>query len=398
MFTTSLCGPAIIYIGFSLIQIIIDIYKGVYNNAFIKFIVMIILSTVINILCNLGYTVIAWFFVFIPIVMMTIVSTLLFKVFGTNPDKKDLRSKVVDASNNDKINDLDDLHLSGRNLLNQQKYALYYDKFNSVERVDRDVIRKRLYDKIDDVYDLESESKETKYDLSNNPIKFYLANSFLNTFGENYFFQRIISSKLFNDIFTYNNYNLNDILNNYNNKPYTSSYKDLDIRADNMNGSDFTSYSDMYNDNYLLDGELLYRQNKFNSVKRELQKSNPNVSAAYINKVIERRWNNLSAAEQETWNKTAEKNNSSNNKTYNPDNLERYRKTLDTTYRSSLNKNANNEPCPVNETPQSFKNKTGLNCYEVCAPGKERNSLGMCVRPCPSGKERKIINGECQDI
>ena len=42
MFTSSLCAPAIVYIGFSLIQIIIDVYKGVFNNAFIKFVVMII--------------------------------------------------------------------------------------------------------------------------------------------------------------------------------------------------------------------------------------------------------------------------------------------------------------------------------------------------------------------
>ena len=40
------------------------------------------------------------FFVFIPIIMMTIVSTLLLQTFGTSPDTNYMSSKVVDASEN----------------------------------------------------------------------------------------------------------------------------------------------------------------------------------------------------------------------------------------------------------------------------------------------------------
>ena len=36
-----LCGPAILYIGFSLTQIILDIFQEMYNTAFLKFMVMI---------------------------------------------------------------------------------------------------------------------------------------------------------------------------------------------------------------------------------------------------------------------------------------------------------------------------------------------------------------------
>ena len=81
MFTSSLCGPAILYIGFSLIQIIIDLYKNLFSAAFIKIIVMLILALTINVLCEMGLQVIAWFLVFIPITMMTIISTLLLNVF-----------------------------------------------------------------------------------------------------------------------------------------------------------------------------------------------------------------------------------------------------------------------------------------------------------------------------
>ena len=42
----------------------------------------------------------------------------------------------------------------------------------------------------------------------------------------------------------------------------------------------------------------------------------------------------------------------------------------------------NNQPCPINETKNSYKNKTGLDCYEVCPPGKARYSDNKCVRHC----------------
>ena len=38
-----LCPPAILYLGFSLTQIIIDTFKGFYNTAFFKSIVMVII-------------------------------------------------------------------------------------------------------------------------------------------------------------------------------------------------------------------------------------------------------------------------------------------------------------------------------------------------------------------
>ena len=39
-----LCAPAILYVGFSLTQIIIDTFKGFYDVAFFKSIVMIVFT------------------------------------------------------------------------------------------------------------------------------------------------------------------------------------------------------------------------------------------------------------------------------------------------------------------------------------------------------------------
>ena len=95
MFITGLCGPGLVYIGFSLIQIFIDIYNGVMNMAFLKFIIMIVFTLIINILCDLGFSVIAWILVFIPIIMMTVISTLLLQVFGLDSENPKINSKKI---------------------------------------------------------------------------------------------------------------------------------------------------------------------------------------------------------------------------------------------------------------------------------------------------------------
>jgi hypothetical protein len=81
---TTICPPAMIYIVFSITQIIIDIVKGLYNTAFMKFIVMTIIGFLLNILCLGGLGIISWIIVFIPFVLMTIITALLLYAFGLN--------------------------------------------------------------------------------------------------------------------------------------------------------------------------------------------------------------------------------------------------------------------------------------------------------------------------
>ena len=78
----NLCPPALIYIAFSLTQIIIDTFKGLYNTAFFKFIVMIIITFLLNALCQSGMTIISWIIVFIPFIFMSVIVTILLYVFG----------------------------------------------------------------------------------------------------------------------------------------------------------------------------------------------------------------------------------------------------------------------------------------------------------------------------
>jgi hypothetical protein len=78
----NLCPPAIIYFIFSLTQILIDLYNGLYNTAFMKGIVMIMVTVLLNILCERNMSIVAWIIVFVPFILMTVVVSMLLYIFG----------------------------------------------------------------------------------------------------------------------------------------------------------------------------------------------------------------------------------------------------------------------------------------------------------------------------
>ena len=78
----NLCAPAIIYLIFSVTQILIDTFKGLYNTAFMKVIVTVTVTLLLNILCEQGLSVVSWIIVFIPFILMTVIVSMLLYVFG----------------------------------------------------------------------------------------------------------------------------------------------------------------------------------------------------------------------------------------------------------------------------------------------------------------------------
>lgn len=77
-----ICAPALIYLVFSLTQIIIDAMMGLYNTAFMKLIVATMVTFLLNTLCQRELTVVSWLIVFIPFILMTTIVTILLYVFG----------------------------------------------------------------------------------------------------------------------------------------------------------------------------------------------------------------------------------------------------------------------------------------------------------------------------
>ena len=91
---TRLCPPALLYVGFSVAQILIDTVKGLYNTAMFKFIVMIIFTILLNTLCRQGLGIISWFIVFVPFLMMTFLTSILLFVFDLFPDSGAMKYNV----------------------------------------------------------------------------------------------------------------------------------------------------------------------------------------------------------------------------------------------------------------------------------------------------------------
>ena len=77
-----LCAPSIIYLIFSITQILIDIFKGLYNTAFIKVMVTIMVTLLLNILCIRGLSFVSWIIVFIPFILMSVIVSIILYIFG----------------------------------------------------------------------------------------------------------------------------------------------------------------------------------------------------------------------------------------------------------------------------------------------------------------------------
>lgn len=90
-----LCAPSIIYLIFSITQILIDIFKGLYNTAIVKSIVATMVTLLLNILCDKGLGVVSWIIVFIPFILMTVIVSMILYVFGL-----DVATGKIDYTNN----------------------------------------------------------------------------------------------------------------------------------------------------------------------------------------------------------------------------------------------------------------------------------------------------------
>ena len=93
-----LCTPSIIYLIFSITQILIDLYKGLYNTAFMKIIVAAMVTLLLNILCEKGLSFVSWVIVFIPFILMTLIVSMLLYVFGLDAASGTLDYKCKDKS------------------------------------------------------------------------------------------------------------------------------------------------------------------------------------------------------------------------------------------------------------------------------------------------------------
>lgn len=133
----NLCPPAIIYLIFSVTQILIDLYKGLNNTAFMKVIVTIMVTLLLNILCERGLSVVSWIIVFIPFMLMTVIVSLLLYIFGLDAATGNLNYKCDGTSTNTKCGDGISIDSLGNIIIydpeyNSAKGPVYYQSPNII--------------------------------------------------------------------------------------------------------------------------------------------------------------------------------------------------------------------------------------------------------------------------
>ena len=79
-----LCTPALLYVILCSIQIIIDFIQGLYNTALIKIGITIVMTIVLNVLCEIDLGIISWIIVLIPFIFMTIIASIILFALGLN--------------------------------------------------------------------------------------------------------------------------------------------------------------------------------------------------------------------------------------------------------------------------------------------------------------------------
>mgnify|MGYP001339628621 CR=1 FL=1 len=89
MILNKLCGPALIYVIFSIIHIIIDTHLGRYQNAIVKLSISLLFTLLLQLLCMKGLGIVSWIIVFLPFIFYTYMVSIILFVFGTNPEEND---------------------------------------------------------------------------------------------------------------------------------------------------------------------------------------------------------------------------------------------------------------------------------------------------------------------
>jgi len=131
----NLCAPALIYLIFSITQILIDTLKGLYNTAFMKAIVTVMITILLNILCESGLNVVSWIIVFIPFILMTVIVSMLLYIFGLDAATGRLNYKCGGTQN--KCGDGISIDRSGNIIIYDPEYnpstnPVYYQSPNII--------------------------------------------------------------------------------------------------------------------------------------------------------------------------------------------------------------------------------------------------------------------------
>lgn len=81
----TLCLPALIYLVFAAVHVLLDVFHGQYNTALSKAVVSALVAWLLNTLCVAGMGVLSWIIVFVPFVLLSALAALLLFALRLQP-------------------------------------------------------------------------------------------------------------------------------------------------------------------------------------------------------------------------------------------------------------------------------------------------------------------------
>jgi len=94
MIIEALCPPAIVFIVFVMVHVIMELYDYQYKRALLKAILAILVVCLLEALCLSKMEIISWVIVFMPLIIYSYMTLVIYFVFGTDPSEKMKRYEV----------------------------------------------------------------------------------------------------------------------------------------------------------------------------------------------------------------------------------------------------------------------------------------------------------------
>lgn len=94
MYLERLCTPAVLFVMIMIFHVIFELYDKNYSMALVKVVASIFMILFLQLLCVVNMEIIGWMIVFLPLIIYTYMTVILFFVFGTHPEEAVKRFEV----------------------------------------------------------------------------------------------------------------------------------------------------------------------------------------------------------------------------------------------------------------------------------------------------------------
>lgn len=88
MLLDNLCTPTVVFIVFAIAHLSLDMYDQQYTLALLKVVLSLLMVSLLEMLCILKLHVVAWVLVFMPLILYSYMTLIIFSVFGLDPSPK----------------------------------------------------------------------------------------------------------------------------------------------------------------------------------------------------------------------------------------------------------------------------------------------------------------------